>query len=108
MLQSHKDFKAFKLIDWVNYSQSVQGKGGLGDDASYDDEDEDGNADGSIEVANNYMRAPRQAIIKNRRASNLARLKSEEEIREAYSKKDREKIDATIMGIDASVTAWLN
>ena len=107
MLQNHKDFKAFKIINWLNYNHSIHGKGGLGDDASYDDEDEDGNADGGIEVANNYMRAPRQAIIKNRR-SNLVRLKSEEEIREDYSKKDREKIDATIMGIDASVTAWLN
>ena len=105
VLSNHKEFKAYKMVNWADY----HGKGMGDNDASYDDEDDEGHGgDGMIEVADNYMRAPRNAILKNRRGNNQKKVKSEEELKEDYSKMDKEKVEATIMGIEASVTAWLN
>ena len=92
------------MVNWVTY-HSIHGRG-MGDNGSYDDEDDEGNGESLVEVADNYMRAPRNAMRSRR--GNIVQLKSEEELRESYSKMDKEKIEASILGIDASVTAWLN
>ena len=71
VLQSHKDFKSYKMVNWLTYYQ-IHGTTIENHPASYDDEDEDGGmgGEGMIEVAENYMRAPRNAIIKNRKHGN--------------------------------------
>ena len=81
VLLNHKDFKSYKMVNWATYHSIHRRNSG-----SYDDEDDDG--DSMLEVADNYMRPQRNAIVNRRK--NVVHVKTEEEIREDYSKMDKE------------------
>ena len=93
------------MVNWVVY-HSIHGRG-AGEGVS-DDDDEDYFGVDSVEVADNLMRTPRTAIVQQRKKTADHVAKTQMELKEEYAKIDKDKIEATLMGIDASVNAWLN
>jgi len=95
-LKTHKDFGGYRMLDWVSY-HSVHSR-------VLDDDDDDEGRDPSFEVAENYMRTPRGAVNRRKISSG----KSQEQPEEDLSVSDREKIESTILGIEAHMNLWLN
>ena len=112
-LQNHKEFSFYKVVNWVTYQSihsagSRKSSGGSMGQGSGDDDEEGFNNDALFEVADNHIRSPRTAIHSRHKKPQARQKQSQDELEEEYQKIDKEKIEATIIGIDASITSWLN
>lgn len=93
-LKAHKDLDGYRIVKWVSYhSNTVK---------SQNDDDE--GRDDAIEVAENYMQAPRVAIAKRKNSA----VKSQEMLEQDLSLCEKEKIESTVLGIEAHMNLWLN
>ena len=100
VLKQHKEFSngTYKVVNWATY-KAKQGK-------DTEDDNDDLLLDGEqigVEVADNYMRAPRAAILQRKQKHRL-----QEEIEQEYQKLDKEKVESTVAGLEAFVSAWLS
>ena len=108
-LKGHKELGkgSYKMVNWAQY-HSVLSR------TSYENgsEDEDIFGAGQIEEADNRNSGnsalTQSQVINRRRNVVLQQKQFETKIEENLIKKDKERIDATIYGIEASINAWLN
>eukprot|EP00354_Favella_ehrenbergii_P005462 CAMPEP_0170457434 /NCGR_PEP_ID=MMETSP0123-20130129/4723_1 /TAXON_ID=182087 /ORGANISM="Favella ehrenbergii, Strain Fehren 1" /LENGTH=90 /DNA_ID=CAMNT_0010721217 /DNA_START=326 /DNA_END=598 /DNA_ORIENTATION=- len=75
-------------MNWAAYNGRGQG--------ASDEDDEP-----MLEVADNYMRTPRAAIF------NRKRRVSDEKVELDYARLDREKVEASVVALEATFSTWL-
>ena len=87
------------MVNWVSHN-SIHGRNGDAAGADYDDEIDDAMIE---EADNNNYRAQRGTIQRRKVLKKTSEIAEED-----FAKIDKERLDATIMGIEGSVTVWLN
>ena len=100
-LRSHGVFgpKSYKMVNWEAYRQMSNRST---HETNSDDEDY---FVGAFEEADNTGGGGKQVINRRR---NVISKRLEQQMQEDLSRKDKEKVEATIYGIEASINAWLN